>query len=152
MGLQQSKEELLYQQVNYGNADGIRTLRAQGAGLEVSRQPSQDDKLLRPHITAPTPRLTAAADVCVLGLQWIDKEGKTPLMVACTRPDLLNVAKVLIELGANVNAYRPGTGALLLPFFLLHLVQLSTAVPMAQYWGLHRFSGPDRDVFLLVWF
>jgi len=74
MGLQQSKEELLYQQVNYGNADGIRALRAQGAGLE-----------------------------------WIDKEGKTPLMVACMRPDLLNVAKVLIELGANVNAYRPGS-------------------------------------------
>ena len=41
-------------------------------------------------------------------LQWIDKEGKTPLMLACMRPDLLNVAKVLIELGANVNAYRPG--------------------------------------------
>ncbi|XP_062189679.1 probable E3 ubiquitin-protein ligase XBOS34 isoform X2 [Phragmites australis] len=74
MGLQQSKEELLYQQVNYGNVDGIRTLRAQGAGLE-----------------------------------WIDKEGKTPLMVACMRPNLLNVAKVLIELGANVNAYRPGS-------------------------------------------
>ncbi|RCV10541.1 hypothetical protein SETIT_2G119800v2 [Setaria italica] len=74
MGLQQSKEELLYQQVNYGNVDGIRTLRAQGAGLE-----------------------------------WIDKEGKTPLMVACMRPDLLGVAKVLIELGANVNAYRPGS-------------------------------------------
>jgi len=85
MGLQQSKEELLYQQVNYGNADGIRALRAQGAGLE-----------------------------------WIDKEGKTPLMVACMRPDLLNVAKVLIELGANVNAYRPGTGALLVFFFFLH--------------------------------
>ncbi|KAG8080737.1 hypothetical protein GUJ93_ZPchr0007g5233 [Zizania palustris] len=74
MGLQQSKEELLYQQVNYGNADGIRALRAQGAGLE-----------------------------------WIDKEGKTPLMVASMRPDLLNVVKVLIELGANVNAYRPGS-------------------------------------------
>jgi hypothetical protein len=41
-------------------------------------------------------------------------------MVACMRPDLLNVAKVLIELGANVNAYRPGMGALLVPFFLLH--------------------------------
>uniref|UniRef100_A0A0A9DG92 Uncharacterized protein n=2 Tax=Arundo donax TaxID=35708 RepID=A0A0A9DG92_ARUDO len=74
MGLQQSKEELLYQQVNYGNVDGIRALRAQGAGLE-----------------------------------WIDKEGKTPLMVACMRPDLLDVAKVLVELGANVNAYRPGS-------------------------------------------
>ena len=55
-----------------------------------------------------------------LVLQWIDKEGKTPLMVACMRPDLLNVAKVLIELGANVNAYRPGTGALLVFFFFLH--------------------------------
>lgn len=64
----------MYQQVNYGNVDGIRSLRGQGAGLE-----------------------------------WIDKEGKTPLMVACMRPDLLNVAKVLIELGANVNAYRPGS-------------------------------------------
>lgn len=74
MGLQQSKEELLYQQVNYGNVDGIRTLRGQGAGLE-----------------------------------WIDKEGKTPLMLACMRPDLFDVAKVLIELGANVNAYRPGS-------------------------------------------
>jgi hypothetical protein len=37
MGLQQSKEELLYQQVNYGNVDGIRTLRGQGVGLEVSQ-------------------------------------------------------------------------------------------------------------------
>ena len=44
-------------------------------------------------------------------LQWIDKEGKTPLMVASMRPDLLNVAKVLVELGANVNAYRPGMDA-----------------------------------------
>lgn len=35
MGQQQSKEELLYQQVNYGNIEGIRALRAQGAGLEV---------------------------------------------------------------------------------------------------------------------
>ncbi|KAM0823114.1 hypothetical protein ACQ4PT_071078 [Festuca glaucescens] len=74
MGLQQSKEELLYQQVNYGNIEGIRTLKAQGAGVE-----------------------------------WIDKEGKTPLMVASMRADLLNVAKVLVELGANVNAYRPGS-------------------------------------------
>ena len=68
MGLQQSKEELLYQQVNYGNADGIRALRAQGAGLEVSPV-TQENNLLRPYITTPTPRLTAAAAaaVCVLG-------------------------------------------------------------------------------------
>lgn len=38
MGQQQSKDELLYQQVNYGNTDGIRALRNDGAGLEVSHQ------------------------------------------------------------------------------------------------------------------
>ncbi|KAL9390040.1 hypothetical protein Peur_018645 [Populus x canadensis] len=40
-------------------------------------------------------------------LEWIDKEGKTPLILACLNPQLFNVAKTLIELGANVNAYRP---------------------------------------------
>lgn len=46
--------------------------------------------------------------------QWIDKEGKTPLIVACMNPGLYNVAKTLIELGANVDAYRPGNDLLLL--------------------------------------
>lgn len=41
MGLQQSKEELLYQQVNYGNIEGIKALRSQGAGLEVSQAMSR---------------------------------------------------------------------------------------------------------------
>ncbi|XP_044973982.1 probable E3 ubiquitin-protein ligase XBOS34 [Hordeum vulgare subsp. vulgare] len=76
MGLRQSKAELLFQQVNYGNVEGIRNLRAQGAGVE-----------------------------------WINKEGKTPLMVASMRPDLLNVARLLITLGANLNAFRPGSHA-----------------------------------------
>ncbi|URE01607.1 Ankyrin repeat [Musa troglodytarum] len=76
MGARQSKEELLYQQVNYGNIEGIRALHSQGAGLE-----------------------------------WMDKEGKTPLIVACLRHDLLPVAKALIEMGANVNVYRPGCHA-----------------------------------------
>lgn len=44
-------------------------------------------------------------------LEWIDKEGKTPLILACMRPDLLHVVKALIEFGANVNAYRPGSHA-----------------------------------------
>ncbi|XP_021770141.1 putative E3 ubiquitin-protein ligase XBAT35 [Chenopodium quinoa] len=44
-------------------------------------------------------------------LEWIDKEGKTPLIVACMDPRLYIVAKTLIELGANVNAYRPGVHA-----------------------------------------
>ncbi|CAN4120534.1 unnamed protein product [Withania somnifera] len=76
MGQQQSKAELLYEQVNYGNVEGIKSLQREGAGLE-----------------------------------WIGKEGKTPLILACMNPELYNVAKILIELGANVNAYRPGRHA-----------------------------------------
>ena len=76
MGQGESKSELLYQQVSYGNIDGIKALHRDGAGLE-----------------------------------WIDREGKTPLIVACMNPELYNVAKTLIELGANVNAYRPGRHA-----------------------------------------
>lgn len=37
MGLRQSKDELLYHQVNYGNVEGIKALRREGAGLEVRR-------------------------------------------------------------------------------------------------------------------
>ncbi|GAV85348.1 Ank_2 domain-containing protein/zf-C3HC4_3 domain-containing protein [Cephalotus follicularis] len=76
MGQQQSKDELLYQQVNYGNTEGIKALSSDGAGLE-----------------------------------WIDRDGKTPLILACMNPELFNVAKTLIQLGANVNAYRPGRHA-----------------------------------------
>ncbi|KAG6727016.1 hypothetical protein I3843_02G096600 [Carya illinoinensis] len=76
MGQKQSKDELLYQQVSCGNAEGVKALCREGAGLE-----------------------------------WIDWKGKTPLIVACLNPELHNVAKTLIELGANVNAYRPGRHA-----------------------------------------
>ncbi|XVF28596.1 hypothetical protein REPUB_Repub15cG0043400 [Reevesia pubescens] len=76
MGQQQSKDELLYDQVSYGNTEGIKALRREGAGLE-----------------------------------WIDREGKTPLILACLNSELFDVAKTLIELGANVNAYRPGRHA-----------------------------------------
>lgn len=73
MGQQQSKDELLYQQVSYGNTEGIKALHRDGAGLE-----------------------------------YVDREGKTALIAACLNLTLFNVAKTLIELGANVNAYRPG--------------------------------------------
>ncbi|CAA7012913.1 unnamed protein product [Microthlaspi erraticum] len=76
MGQQQSKGELLFQQVSYGNAEGIRALRRDGADLE-----------------------------------WMDREGKTPLILACMNSELYDVAKTLIELGANVNAYRPARHA-----------------------------------------
>ncbi|KAH9308617.1 hypothetical protein KI387_036528, partial [Taxus chinensis] len=40
---------------------------------------------------------------------WIDKEGRTALILACTRADLLEVASTLLHLGANLNSYRPGS-------------------------------------------
>ncbi|GAB2265981.1 hypothetical protein Dimus_001012 [Dionaea muscipula] len=73
MGQQQSKDEQLYNQVNHGNIEAIKSLRAEGAGLE-----------------------------------YVDREGKTPLIAACMKPELYDVGKCLIELGANVNSYRPG--------------------------------------------
>ncbi|XP_047315579.1 putative E3 ubiquitin-protein ligase XBAT34 [Impatiens glandulifera] len=76
MGQQQSKDELLYQQVNYCNIEGIKALHRDGSGLE-----------------------------------WVDRDGKTPLIAACLNSELYSVAKTLIELGANVNAYRPGLHA-----------------------------------------
>ncbi|KAM7527306.1 hypothetical protein LguiB_030716 [Lonicera macranthoides] len=42
------------------------------------------------------------------GLEWVNEEGKTPLIVACMSSDLFIVAKTLIDLGANVNSYRAG--------------------------------------------
>ncbi|KAI3753211.1 hypothetical protein L2E82_25257 [Cichorium intybus] len=41
------------------------------------------------------------------GLEWMDKEGKTPLILASMNPQLYDVTKTLIELDANVNAYHP---------------------------------------------
>lgn len=74
MGASQSKEELLYQGVQYGNHDVVKSLRRDGASLE-----------------------------------WVDKKGRTPLTLACTRGELLDMAITLLNLGANMNAYRPGT-------------------------------------------
>ncbi|KAJ0963733.1 hypothetical protein J5N97_028855 [Dioscorea zingiberensis] len=42
------------------------------------------------------------------GLEYVDNEGRTPLILACSSPDLFHAAEALIKLGANVNAYRPG--------------------------------------------
>ncbi|XP_026381752.1 putative E3 ubiquitin-protein ligase XBAT35 [Papaver somniferum] len=44
-----------------------------------------------------------------VGLEWVDKQGNTPLMVACMDPKLINVVKTLIELGADVNASPPSS-------------------------------------------
>ncbi|KAG0599459.1 hypothetical protein M758_12G153700 [Ceratodon purpureus] len=42
-------------------------------------------------------------------LEFLDKEGRTPLILACTRGDLFEMVLMLLNLGANIKAYRPGT-------------------------------------------
>jgi ankyrin repeat protein len=75
----------------------------------------------------------------LFALQWIDKEGKTPLMVASMRPDLINVVQVLIELGANVNAYRPGISTALIQlisalFFVPCVIDKKMVCPNSADW------------------
>lgn len=101
MGQQQSKDELLFEQVNYGNTEGIKQLRRDGAGLEVS------NRFIAFSFSAQFHQISDLFGS--LKLQWMDREGKTPLIAACLNPSLFNVAQTLLELGANVNAYRPGT-------------------------------------------
>lgn len=40
-------------------------------------------------------------------LQWKDPKGRTPLMYACNHAELYETAKILLELGAEKNAFRP---------------------------------------------
>ncbi|XP_050205926.1 probable E3 ubiquitin-protein ligase XBOS34 [Mercurialis annua] len=82
-----------------------------GQTLETMTQNQSKEQLL--HQLVITANVDAIKALCTQGvnLEWIDKEGKTALIVACMAPELINVAKTLIQLGANVNAYRPGRHA-----------------------------------------
>eukprot|EP00250_Pteridium_aquilinum_P015995 c22879_g1_i1 orf=338-1873(-) len=42
-------------------------------------------------------------------LEWVDKEGRTPLLLACSRSELLDMTITLLNLGANTKAYCSGT-------------------------------------------
>ncbi|GJP66045.1 hypothetical protein CLOP_g22928 [Closterium sp. NIES-67] len=42
------------------------------------------------------------------GLEWQDSHGRTSLIIACSRADMLPVARLLLQLGADVNAYVRG--------------------------------------------
>ncbi|KAL2652516.1 hypothetical protein R1flu_020644 [Riccia fluitans] len=42
-------------------------------------------------------------------LEWVDKEGRTPLILACTRGDLYDMVITLLNEGARLDSYRPGT-------------------------------------------
>ncbi|KAJ6998156.1 putative E3 ubiquitin-protein ligase XBAT35 isoform X1 [Populus alba] len=82
-----------------------------GQSLDPMTQKQSKDELLYQQAIAGNVDTVKA--LCSEGaiLEWIDRDGKTPLIVACMDSGLYNVAKVLIEMGANVNAYRPGRHA-----------------------------------------
>ena len=44
-------------------------------------------------------------------LQWKDDRGRTPLLVACSVPEGYDATVLLLQLGANMRAFRPGKPA-----------------------------------------
>lgn len=89
----------------------------------------------------------------------MDKEGRTPLMLACTRGDLFDMVLTLLNLGANVKAYQPGTSSIIFCFKqLLHIeicfMSKRGHVCAGSHGGqpLHQAArlGLDRTVFLLL--
>ncbi|KAG6776459.1 hypothetical protein POTOM_019970 [Populus tomentosa] len=76
----------------------------------MTQKQSKDELLYRQAIAGNVDTVKALCSEGAI-LEWIDRDGKTPLIVACMDSGLYNVAKVLIEMGANVNAYRPGRHA-----------------------------------------
>lgn len=77
----------------------------------MGQQQSKKEELLYQQVSYANVDGIKALRTQGAGLEWVDKEGKTPLILACMNSELYNVAKTLIELGANVNAYRPGRQA-----------------------------------------
>uniref|UniRef100_A0A7N0ZWB5 RING-type domain-containing protein n=1 Tax=Kalanchoe fedtschenkoi TaxID=63787 RepID=A0A7N0ZWB5_KALFE len=76
----------------------------------MGRRQSKDETVYQAAVAGDVEAIKA---LCREGarLEWFDQEGKTALIAASLSPALYNVAKTLIELGANVNAYRPGRNA-----------------------------------------
>ncbi|XP_062080349.1 putative E3 ubiquitin-protein ligase XBAT34 [Humulus lupulus] len=85
-----------------------------GQSLDSMRQPQQERQRSKAELLYDV--VAAAGNVDTIkvlfyegaSLEWIDIDGKNPLIVACMNPNLIDCAKTLIELGANINAYRPG--------------------------------------------
>ncbi|KAG5554312.1 hypothetical protein RHGRI_011988 [Rhododendron griersonianum] len=76
----------------------------------MGQQPSKD-QLLHQYASSGNVDKIKALRAQGAELEWIDELGRTPLILACMRSRKYNVAKTLIELGANVNAYCPGSHA-----------------------------------------
>ncbi|KAK4847806.1 hypothetical protein QYF36_006092 [Acer negundo] len=81
-----------------------------GQSLETmtQKQGQSKEELLCECVRASNVDAIRALHLQGANLEWIDGKGKTPLIVACMDSGLINVAETLIQLGANINAYRPG--------------------------------------------
>ncbi|KAL5860050.1 hypothetical protein ACOSQ4_001346 [Xanthoceras sorbifolium] len=74
----------------------------------TQKQGQSKEELLYECVSASNVDAIRALHLQGASLEWIDGKGKTPLIVACMDSGLINVAETLIQLGANINAYRPG--------------------------------------------
>ncbi|KAJ8438160.1 hypothetical protein Cgig2_033039 [Carnegiea gigantea] len=71
-------------------------------------QKQSREKLLYEHVVNGNVGGIRALSRQGASLEWKDKEGRTPLIVASKNSRLYHVAMTLIELGANVNAFSKG--------------------------------------------
>ncbi|KAK9931148.1 hypothetical protein M0R45_018441 [Rubus argutus] len=93
MGLQQSKDELLYEQVSYGNVEGIKSLRSQGAGLETLIELGANVNGYRPGRHAGTPLHHAAKRGLVDTVNLLLSRGANALIMNDDCQSPLDVAR-----------------------------------------------------------
>lgn len=76
----------------------------------MGQQQSKDELLYRKAVEGNVQAVKALRTEGA-GLEWVDRDGKTPLIAVCLYPQGIIIAEALIDLGANVDAYRPGRHA-----------------------------------------
>nr|GMC97589.1 putative E3 ubiquitin-protein ligase XBAT35 [Ipomoea batatas] len=76
----------------------------------MGQQQSKDELLYRHAVDGNIQAISTLRRDGV-SLEWVDREGKTPLIATCMSSERFAAARTLIELGADVNAYRPGHNA-----------------------------------------
>ncbi|CAI5980109.1 unnamed protein product [Closterium sp. NIES-64] len=81
----------------------VQVLEADKASLGVSREEMVYQATQRADVSG-IKRLRQEG----VGLEWRDSHGRTSLIIACSRADMLPVARLLLQLGADVNAYVRG--------------------------------------------
>lgn len=70
-------------------------------------------------------------------LQWIEKQGKTPLILACIKQDGFQIAKLLVELGANIDFHRPGPSHIRHPYLFFAIFTYKSLLVFIVIAGSH---------------